>query len=131
MQNSWCKLENGVIVNGPRAWDNNTPPDETWVPHRLEDPAHTINDKFLGSTFSIIGNEVIETNNYEPKTSEEIQLEINGIKDFANKMISFADKKIETVSNKQDWIIYKNELQTILAITVLDHIDWPLQPKSE
>lgn len=121
MSNSWCKVENGQIIEGPRAWENNTPPDATWVPHRLVDPSHTINDNFDGSVFEVVGNEVIETNQYSAKPQEQIDDEVVSIKNRANQSIAKADEKLAdpTVTNKEDWQAYKNAWALLTNITQL------------
>lgn len=121
MANSWCKIEGTTIVDGPRAWHDNTPPDDTWVPHRLVDPDHTINDNWNGSKFELIGNEVIETNLYSPKPAEQIQSEIEEIKARAAKNVAKAQAKIAdpATTNKEDWDKYRVSWSLLTNITEL------------
>lgn len=73
MRNSWCKVENGVVVDGPRAWADNSPPDATWLPHDLEDPGNPdpANYVYGGSHHEVRGSQVIEVKEYRILTDEE------------------------------------------------------------
>lgn len=132
MNNSWCQIKNGNILEGPRAWENNTPPDDTWVPHRLVDPAHTINDNFDGSVFEVVGNEVTETNQYSPKPQEQIDQEISNIKTIAVEAVSLATQKLASpeVTNKDEWQAYKDAWSLLTNITQLswDYV-MPSEPR--
>ena len=121
MANSWCKIDGTKIVDGPRAWADNIPPDGNWVPHRLVDPTHTINDNWDGSKFELIGNEVIETNLYSPKPAEQIQAEIEDIKTRAAQNVAKAEAKIAdpTIENKEDWDKYRVSWSLLTNITEL------------
>lgn len=73
MTNSWCKVVDNQVVDGPRAWANNTPPDSTWLPHSLEDPGNPdeANYVYSGSHHEIRGNQVVEVKDYRALTEEE------------------------------------------------------------
>lgn len=72
-RNSWCKVENGAVVDGPRAWADNNPPDATWLPHDLEDPGNPdeANYTYSGSHHEVRGNQVVEVKEYRALTEEE------------------------------------------------------------
>lgn len=121
MRNSWCKVENGQIVDGPRAWNDNTPPDNTWVPHVLVDPPHTINDNWDGQKFEVVGDQVIETNLYSPKPPEQIEAEILSIKTRAVQEVAYAELKLLTpnLPNRTEWENFKNAWELMKTITEL------------
>ena len=132
MSNSWCKVENGVVVDGPRAFADATAPDASWLPHRLEDPAHTINDNFDGSHFEVRGNEVVEVKDYSPKSAEQIADEVNGFKALATTNVAKADEKLadEATTNKADWQAYRDAWQALTSITELSwDYNAPVEPQ--
>jgi len=118
---AWCKVENGVIVDGPRAWENNTPPDSTWLPHRLADADHTINDNFDGSVMIVGATEVVEQKQYSPKSQAQIDDEVSGIKSRAADAVAVADAKLadSSVENKAEWQSYKDAYSALLNVTAL------------
>lgn len=119
--NSWCKVENGQVVDGPRAWADNTPPDDTWLPHRVEDPAHTVNDNFLGSHHEIRDGEVVEVNDYAAKSSQQIAEEVNGIKSMAAQEVAYADSMLSSqdLENREEWDAFKLAWSKLLNINEL------------
>lgn len=119
--NSWCKIENGVVVDGPRAWTDNTPPDDSWLPHRLEDTEHTINDNYVGSHHEVRDGEVVEVKDYEPKSAEQIADEIQSIKDRAASEIAFAETILANpeLGNRNDWVSFKDAWSLLLNVTQL------------
>lgn len=121
MRNSWCKIINNEIVDGPRAWHDNVPPDSTWVPHLLVDPPHTINDNWDGMKMEIVDNKVIETNLYSPKSAEQIAEEIQLIKDRAIREIAFANEKLidPNLNKRSEWEAFKLAWEQMLTITEL------------
>lgn len=72
-RNSWCKVVDGKVVDGPRAWADNNPPDATWLPHDLEDPGNPdeANYVYSGSHHEVRGNQVFEVKEYRPLTDDE------------------------------------------------------------
>ena len=123
MSNSWCKVVDNQMVDGPRAWPNNTPPDSTWVPHELEETAHTINDTFIGSHFEIRDGKVIEVKDYRPKTQEEIDSELDNIKQRAATEMAAADEAISL------WQSYKSAWEPYLTVATLDeNLVFPERP---
>ena len=74
MANSFCKVENGVVVDGPRAWPDATPPDNTWFPHTLEDPGNPdeATHCYSGSHHEVRGEAVVEVKEYRAYTAEEL-----------------------------------------------------------
>lgn len=72
--NSFCKVENGVVVDGPRAWPDAIPPDDTWFPHSLEDPGNPDETKYCysGSHHEVRGDAVFEVKEYRLYTQEEL-----------------------------------------------------------
>lgn len=119
--NSWCKVVDGKVVDGPRAWSENTPPDDTWLPHRLEETPHTINDNYIGSEHEVRGNEVVEVKKYSPKSAEQIADEIESIKSLAARNIQKADEKLANpeLANRPAWEAYRSAWEPLLTITVL------------
>lgn len=119
--NSWCKVVNGQVVEGPRAWANSTPPDDTWLPHRLEDPVHTVNDNFIGSHHEVRGNEVVEVKDYSPKPQSQIDEEIQSIKDRATQNVATADEKLADpdLPNRNEWQNYRDAWSVLTNITAL------------
>lgn len=119
--NSWCKVENNLVVDGPRAWNNNQPPDNTWLPHRIEDPDHTINDKFDGSRHEVRNNEVVEVKIYSPKSSQQIADEIDFIKTKAREEVALAEEKLlDPNSNHEEWQKHKDAWSALINITELN-----------
>lgn len=121
MFNSWCKVIDGKVVDGPRAWGDNTPPDETWLPHRLEAPPHTINDNYLGSHLEVRGNEVVEVKEFAPKPQSQIDDEVQGIKNLATRAIEKADTMlaIPDLPNRDEWQAYRDAWALLTNITEL------------
>jgi hypothetical protein len=123
MRNSWCKVVDGKIEGSPRAWPDNMPPDDSWWPHFLIDPSHTINDKFDGPVFSVdLENRCVnETNMYSPKSSEQIQAEVNAIKQMAADNVAAAVEALENedIENREAWEEYKTAWEQLLDITEL------------
>lgn len=119
--NSWCKVVNGQVIDGPRAWADNTPPDETWLPHRLEETPHTINDNFIGSHHEVRGNEVVEVKDYSPKPQAQIDEEIQSIKDLAAANIANADVELSNADlpNRDEWLAYREAWEALTSITAL------------
>jgi hypothetical protein len=133
MSNSWCKVENGNIVDGPRAWPDAIPPDDSWLPHRLVDVEHTVNDNFLGSVMSISGNEVLETKQYSPKSAEQIADEVNSIIARATENVAEADEKLadDNVTNKEEWRAYRNAWEQVKSVTRLgEELPMPPEPRT-
>lgn len=129
MRNSWCKVENGAVVDGPRAWDNNSPPDNTWLPHFLEDVPNTAYDLFVGSHHEVRGDKVVEVKDYRPKTSDEINEELTQIKQMAAEAMRLADEKIQEGSNVDAWAEYKQAWSAYTGVTTLDDTRvWPTEP---
>lgn len=123
MSNSWCKVVDNKMIDGPRAWVNNTPPDDTWIPHELEETAHTDNDTFAGSHFEIRGNKVVEVKDYRAKTQEEIKAELESIKNHAANEQLYADEMINL------WQTYKTALEPCRTLTTLDkNVVFPERP---
>lgn len=134
MQNSWCKVVDGNIVEGPRAWENNTPPDATWLPHRLEEPAHTINDKFDGSRLEVRGSEVVEVKLFSPKSAQQIQDEVNSIKQRAEIEVAYATLELAKpdLANREKWESFKAAWQQLTNITELSwNYVMPMRPERE
>ena len=121
MRNSWCKVVDGEIVDGPRAWHDNTPPDATWIPHVLVDPPHTINDNWDGMKFEVVGDQVVETNLYSPKSPEQIAAEIQGIKSQAAQEVAYAAGKLTdpNLNNRAEWEAFKAAWEQMLTVTEL------------
>lgn len=119
--NSWCKVVNGQIIDGPRAWADNSPPDETWFPHRLEDTPHTINDNFIGSHHEVRGNEVVEVKDYAPKSQDQIDDEIRSIKNLAVVHVAKADEMLANpaLSNRDEWQAFRDAWAALTNITAL------------
>lgn len=72
--NSFCKVENGVVVDGPRAWPDAVPPDATWFPHTLEDPGNPnpATHYQSGSHHEVRGEAVVEVKEYSAYTQDEL-----------------------------------------------------------
>lgn len=121
MRNSWCKVVDGQIVDGPRAWHDNMPPDATWIPHVLVDPPHTINDNWDGMKFEVVGDQVVETNLYSPKSPEQIAAEIQGIKSQATQEVAYAAGKLTdpNLNNRAEWEAFKAAWEQMLTVTEL------------
>ena len=128
--NSWCKVENGQVVDGPRAWNENTPPDQSWVRHRLEDQEHTINDNFDGSEFQVRDNEVVEVKKYSPKPQSQIDEEVNNIKTMAQANVEKAKERLADpdLQNRIEWENYRNAWDALTSITALS---WGYRMPSE
>lgn len=131
--NSWCKVVNGSVVDGPRAWENNIPPDASWLPHRLHDPVHTINDNYDGSVLQVSGSEVVEVKQYSAKSSAQIADEIQSIKDTATSEMSRADSIIADpdATDKDLWQVYKDQWAEFLDVTALSwDFNFPRPPSN-
>jgi len=131
MENSWCKVVDGQIVDGPRAWDNNTPPDQDWLPHSLEEPSNTINDKYDGSRLEVRGSQVIEVKLYSPKSAEQIEDEVNSIKRQAEIEVAYATLELakSDLPKRDEWEAFKAAWQQLTDITELSwDYKMPLRP---
>lgn len=129
MSNSWCKVVNGQVVDGPRAWDNATPPDDTWLPHSLEDQPNDAYDLFVGSHHEVRGNQVVEVKDYRKKTDAEVAEELAQIKRMASNAIVNADEKIAAGENVDAWSAYKAAWSQYVDVTTLDNNRvWPTEP---
>ena len=130
--NSWCKVVDGQVVDGPRAWANDTPPDETWLRHTLEEPAHTVNDNFVGSHYEIRGGGVVEVKDFSPKSQAQINEEIQGIKDVAAQNVATADEKLANpdLGNRAEWQAFRDSWLLLTNITELSwYYKMPQQPR--
>lgn len=119
--NSWCKVIDGKVVDGPRAWSENTPPDDTWLPHRLEETPHTINDNYIGSEHEVRGSEVVEVKKYSPKSAEQIADEVQSIKTRAAECVAKADEKLADpdLTNRVEWENYRGAWSVLTNVTEL------------
>lgn len=129
--NSWCKVENGVVVDGPMSWPNGIPPDQTWLPHRVEELPHTINDNLVEVAMVVSDTEVVEQKRYAPKPQEQIDSEIADLKANMQKGIDLANEKLsdESLKNKQAWQDYKDACLLILDVTELSFdLNIPQEP---
>lgn len=120
---SWCKVENGQVVDGPRAWTDDVPPDSSWLRHRLEDKEHTINDNFVGSHYEVRGDVVVEVKDYSPKSAEQIADEINGLKQTAMREVAYADEKLADpeLGNREEWKAFR---AAWLLLTNATELSW-------
>lgn len=127
--NSWCKVVDGKVVDGPRAWPDAVPPDATWLPHSLQETPNTPYDVFVGSHHEVFADKVVEVKDYRPKTDDEVQEELNQIKNLAQMEIDEADKKIANGENVAAWEEYKALWVPYLTVTELGAYTWPSKPQ--
>jgi len=129
MSNSWCKVVDGAVVDGPRAWPDATPPDNTWLPHSLEDQPNDAYDLFIGSHHEVRGDQVVEVKDYRKKTQAEIDDELAQINRMAADAIAKADEKIAEGVKVDEWTAYKTEWLQYTNVTTLDNNrTWPTEP---
>jgi hypothetical protein len=131
--NSWCKVISGMMVDGPRAWPDNIPPDDSWWPHVLVDPPHTINDNFDGAVFQVDQSvkKVFEVNQYSPKPQEQIDSEVAQIRAMARENVDYAIAVLadEYLPNIPAWLSYKAAWDKLLDVTELSwDYDMPSRP---
>ena len=145
---NYCLVENNTIIDGPRglprSWRNISGlnllnPEKLkelgWLSCRIEDG--NVDEKFIGSEFTITSEEVIETKLWRKYTEEE-KAEINNqkatqIRIERNKRLAETDwtqgKDIpEVISSK--WIAYRQALRDItLQSDFPTNITWPSLPR--
>lgn len=100
-----------------------------YLPHELIDPPHTVYDKFLGSTWEVLVDKVAETKQYRPKTQEEIDSELAGLKSNAEIALKESDWAVVlNLPNKQEWLNYREKLGNIYVSPSYDQ-EFPAKPR--
>jgi hypothetical protein len=147
---NYCLVENNAIVDGPRglprSWRNisglNWLSDHDlrplgWLPSRIEEGI--VDEKFVGSTFTITETEVIETKQWRKFTAEE-QAEIEAqkakqVRSERNAKLTETDwtqvddTPLDNVA-KNAWANYRQALRDVPDQAGFPfNVTWPAQPE--
>jgi hypothetical protein len=147
---NYCLVENNAIVDGPRglpkSWRNisglNWLSDHDlrplgWLPSRIEEGI--VDEKFVGSTFTITETEVIETKQWRKFTAEE-QAEIEAqkakqVRSERNAKLTETDwtqvddTPLDNVA-KNAWANYRQALRDLPDQAGFPfNVTWPAQPE--
>ena len=144
---NYCLIENNSIVDGPRglprSWRNVSGLDLLdeaslrqlgWLPVRLEEGL--ADEKFVGSTFTISENEVVETKQWRKYTDEE-RAEIESqtakaVRTDRNKRLAESDwtQLIDAPVNVAQWSAYRQALRDVPEQAGFPfNVNWPVQPE--
>lgn len=144
---NYCYVENNAIVEGPRglprSWRNvsglnlmDAPSLQSlgWLPVRLEEGA--VDEKFVGSTFTITPTEVIETKQWRKYTDEEVAennaQKASQVRNERNKKLADTDwtqgKDIPDATSTA-WAPYRQQLRDLTTQPQFPHVVvWPNTP---
>jgi hypothetical protein len=147
---NYCLVENNAIVEGPRAlprswrnisglnWlSNHDLRPLGWLPSRIEEGI--VDEKFVGSTFTITETEVIETKQWRKFTAEE-QAEIEAqkakqVRSERNAKLTETDwtqvddTPLDNVA-KNAWANYRQALRDLPDQAGFPfNVTWPAQPE--
>jgi hypothetical protein len=147
---NYCLVENNAIVEGPRAlprswrnisglnWlSNHDLRPLGWLPSRIEEGI--VDEKFVGSTFTITETEVIETKQWRKFTAEE-QAEIEAqkakqVRSERNAKLTETDwtqvddTPLDNVA-KSAWANYRQALRDLPDQAGFPfNVTWPAQPE--
>lgn len=145
---NYCLVENNTIIDGPRglprSWRNISgldllSPEKLkelgWLPCRIEEG--NVDEKFIGSEFTITPEEVVETKLWRKYTEEEkaeinnqkaIQIRIERGKRLAETDWTQGKDIPEAISSK--WVAYRQALRDItLQSDFPTNITWPSLPR--
>jgi hypothetical protein len=147
---NYCLVENNAIVEGPRAlprswrnisglnWlSNHDLRPLGWLPSRIEEGI--VDEKFVGSTFTITETEVIETKQWRKFTAEE-QAEIEAqkakqVRSERNAKLTETDwtqvddTPLDNVA-KNAWANYRQALRDVPDQAGFPfNVTWPAQPE--
>ena len=144
---NYCLIENNSIVDGPRglprSWRNVSGLDLLdeaslrqlgWLPVRLEEGL--ADEKFVGSTFTVFENEVVETKQWRKYTDEE-RAEIESqtakaVRTDRNKRLAESDwtQLIDAPVNVAQWSAYRQALRDVPEQAGFPfNVNWPVQPE--
>ncbi len=146
---NYCFIENNVIVEGPRglprSWRNISGLDQMandglkelgWLPVRLVEG--DVQEKFVGSVFAILPDEVVETKIWSNYTEGELA-EINAqnaqeIRSERNTKLTESDwtQLNDTPldnDSKVEWTVYRQALRDLPSQAGFPHnVVWPTKP---
>jgi hypothetical protein len=146
---NYCLVENNAIVEGPRglprSWRNvsglnlmdaSSLQSLGWLPVRLEEGA--VDEKFVGSTFTIVPTEVIETKQWRKYTDEEVAennaQKASQVRSERNKKLADTDwtqgKDIPDATSTA-WSVYRQALRDVPSQPGFPwSVNWPSTPSS-
>jgi Phage tail assembly chaperone protein len=144
---NYCLIENNSIVDGPRglprSWRNisglNWLDDASlkqlgWLPSRVDEGI--VDEKFVGSTFTILENEVVETKQWRKFTDEErADIESQKAKEVRtdrNKRLAESDwtQLADAPVNVAQWSVYRQALRDVPEQAGFPFtVNWPVQPE--
>lgn len=143
---NYCLVENNAIVEGPRglprSWRNvsglnlmdaSSLQSLGWLPVRLEEGV--VDEKFVGSTFTITPTEVIETKQWRKYTDEEVAennvQKASQVRSERNKKLAdtdwtqLADAPVDSLA----WSNYRQQLRDLTTQPGFPHVVvWPNTP---
>jgi hypothetical protein len=144
---NYCLIENNSIVDGPRglprSWRNVSGLDLLdeaslrqlgWLPVRLEEGL--ADEKFVGSTFTIYENEVVETKQWRKYTNEEraevVDQKARQVRNERNMKLSSSDwtqaKDMPDAVSSQ-WTAYRQALRDVPQQAGFPfNVVWPQTP---
>jgi hypothetical protein len=146
---NYCFVENNVIVEGPRglprSWrnisgldqmDNNGLKELGWLPVRLVEG--DVQDKFQGSVFAILPDEVVETKIWRSYTADELaeidDQKAQEIRSERNTKLTESDwtQLNDTPLDddaKVEWTVYRQALRDLPTQEGFPHnVVWPTKP---
>lgn len=143
---NYCLIENNSIVDGPRglprSWRNisglNWLDDASlkqlgWLPSRVDEGI--VDEKFVGSTFTILENEVVETKQWRKFTDEErADIESQKAKEVRtdrNKRLAESDwtQLADAPVDVAQWSVYRQALRDVPQQEGFPfNVVWPTAP---
>jgi hypothetical protein len=143
---NYCLIENNSIVDGPRglprSWRNVSGLDLLdeaslrqlgWLPVRLEEG--TPDEKFVGSTFTISENEVVETKQWRKFTDEERadieSQKAKAVRTDRNKRLAESDwtQLADAPVDVAQWSVYRQALRDVPQQEGFPfNVVWPQSP---
>jgi len=146
---NYCLVQNGVIVDGPRAlpnsWENISglpllSPDELkshgWLPHRLVEFTEP-NKVIINTVFTVGSDEVVESYEARDMTADEIASELaahwSGVRRTRDQKLKDSDytqlgDAPVSDADKLNWATYRQALRDITNQSSPDSIQWPQEP---
>lgn len=144
-------VQNGEVKGYPRplpeVWENisnfhvldlETHKQWGWYPLRFVSAEKGENDVVTGQEYVIGEDEVVQYERIRPKTTEELQEEINqkwqSIRYERNQLLlqsdwtQLSDSPLSDVK-KEEWKIYRQSLRDITNFETPDQVVWPTKPE--
>lgn len=132
-------FEKGIAISGFGNLTNEELRYYGWLPHVLIDPPHTWIDKFIGSVNVIEPTQVVETNQYVPKTPEEIAEDLQPIKDEGKTLLADSDwtdipatgdatKSNPYLANQSEFTAWRSQVRYLMMTLDNPYVQYPPPP---